>query len=102
MKYNLRTEHLELSDLDHEQIDEKLDRLQKHLEPPFVIDVTLQHDTHHRHGAVVTCTINVEHGKKVFHAERSDNTVQNALDEAVNTLQKELGRAHDKDKHKRK
>lgn len=99
MKYSLRTEHLELTDLDKEQLDKKIDRLTKHLVPPFMTDITISHDQHHRKGQVITCIINIGQGKKVFHAERSAESVQNALDLVLEALERELEKEHTKRKN---
>jgi ribosomal subunit interface protein len=98
MKYSLRTEHITLSDLDREQLDKKLSRLNKHLLEHHMIDISILHDTHHQKGNTVTCVINIEQGKKVFHAERTHSTIQNALDEALAAVARELKKEHDKNK----
>lgn len=98
MKHSLRTEHIELTEADKEKLEDCLNRLEKHIEPPFVTDVTISHDTHHTHGNVIRCVIMIEHGKKIYRAERSENTVQNAIDEAYSALKSELASDHDKRK----
>lgn len=98
MKYSLRTEHIELSDQDREKLEDCLNRLEKHIEPPFVTDITIAHDTHHTHGSVVRCVIMIEHGKKVYRAERSEDTVQNAIDAAASAIKSELSSDHDRRK----
>lgn len=98
MHYSLSLEHLRLGGEDNSMIDKKLDRLHKHLLPPFTTDVRLVRSRHHAKGDVIACTVNIEQGGKVFHAERSASTIQDALDEVIDALQKELGRAHDKRK----
>jgi ribosomal subunit interface protein len=96
MKYSLQTENIVLTDLEANSLQEKLDRLEKLMRPPFVIDVILRHDRHHRKGDVVTCRVNIEQGKYVFHAERKGGTVADCVDEVVQALQKELQKRHDK------
>ncbi|MBI1833870.1 MAG: ribosome-associated translation inhibitor RaiA [Candidatus Andersenbacteria bacterium] len=98
MKYSLRTHNLEVSDLDRQQMDEKLDRLEKHIQIPFVADVSLERHTLRSAGETVTCIIRVEQGKQLFRSERSDSSLQTALDEAIDAIQKELKKAHDKNK----
>lgn len=98
MQYNLRAENLTLTEIDHRDLDKKLDRLQRHLTPPYTIDVTLQHDAHHLKGNVITCRINIEHRKKVFHVERVGDTIADTLDEVIHALKRELERDHDKRK----
>ena len=98
MKYSLRTEHIELTNQDREKLEDCLNRLEKHVEPPFVTDVTIIHDIHHVHGNVIRCIVMIEHGKKVYRAERSEDTVQNAIDAAVSAVKNELSDAHDRRK----
>ncbi len=98
MKYALRTENLSLSDFDHQQLDKKLDRLHKHLLPPYTVDVTLIHDHHHNKGQVVTCTINIKRGKKVLHAKRVAQSAQDGIDQAILAIKHELEKEHDKKK----
>ncbi|HLC49365.1 MAG TPA: HPF/RaiA family ribosome-associated protein [Candidatus Andersenbacteria bacterium] len=98
MKHSLRVEHIELSETDKEQLESKLGKLEKHLALPYVTDVTISHDTHHTHGNVVRCTIVIEQGKHLYRAERSAETVQNAIDESVSALQSELRSSHDRRK----
>lgn len=98
MKYSLRTEHLTLTDFDQQQLEKKLNRLGKHLLPPFVIDISLLHDTHHQRGPVVTCIINIEQGRKVFHADRSAESIQDAIDRSLQAVAKELRKEHSKHK----
>lgn len=95
MKFNLRNQYISPTDSDLAQMQEKLDRLDKHLLPPYVADVHLIHDQHHRSGEVVTCIINIEHGKRVFHTERTGGTIQDALDEAIEAVRRELKKYHD-------
>lgn len=98
MKHSLRLEHIELSDTDKEALETKLNKLEKHLETPYVTDVTISHDTHHVNGKVIRCTIVIEQGKHLFRAERSEETVQNAIDSAVSALQSELRTNHERRK----
>lgn len=98
MKHSLRLEHIEISDIDREQLEEKLSRLEKHLLPPYVTDVTISHDTHHTSGDVVRCTILIEQGKHVFRAERSRDSVQNAIDDSIGAIKSELLSSHDRRK----
>ena len=101
MIYNLHCHHLTLSDLERDSLDKKIDRLARHLHPPYTIDITLQHDTHHLKGDVITCRINVEQGKKVFHAERVGGTTADTIDEVIGAIKSELEKDHDrrKDRH---
>jgi ribosomal subunit interface protein len=94
MKHSLRLEHIELSDTDKELLESKLTKLEKHLLTPYVTDVTLSHDTHHTHGNVVRCTIVIEQGKYLYRAERSEETIQNAIDDAISAIQSELRSDH--------
>lgn len=88
-----------MTDEDQQLMDSKLNRIKKHLIPPYVADISCTHAQLKSSGETVTCTINIEQGKKVFHAERTADTLQNALDEAVQAISRELAKEHDK--HKR-
>lgn len=98
MQYSLRTQHIEVTDLDRDQLDHKLDRIKKHLMPPFTIDISIERETLHSSGETVNVRINIEQGKRVFHADRSDATLQNALDAAIEAISAELKKEHDKKK----
>ncbi|MBI4022298.1 MAG: ribosome-associated translation inhibitor RaiA [Candidatus Andersenbacteria bacterium] len=101
MHYSLTTQHIELSAADTRQIDEKLARIQKYLNPPFQIDIVLKHDTHHQQGMVISCRVNVQQGGKVIHAEREAASALTALDECVEALQQELKKAGEKQRRTR-
>lgn len=98
MKHSLTLEHIEVSDLDKKQLEEKLDRLYKHMVPPYEIDVLIAHDTHHTQGNVIRCRINIEQEGKVYHVERNEDTVQDAIDEVIAALKSELVESHDRRK----
>lgn len=98
MKYSLRLQDIELTDEDQRLMDSKLDRIKKHLTPPYVADISCIRTQLKTAGETVTCIINIEQGKKVFHAERTSDTIQNALDEAVAAVSRELAKEHDKQK----
>lgn len=98
MKHSLRLEHITMSEIDKEQLESKLNTLEKHLETPYVTDVTISHDTHHTKGNVVRCTIIIEQGKHVYRAERSEETIQNAIDASLSAIQSELRSSHDRRK----
>jgi len=98
MKYSFRSQHIEVTELDRQQMDNKLDRLKKHLSPPFVIDVNCIREHLRSAGEMVKCSITIEQGKKVFHADRTASSMQSALDEVIAALQKELAKKHDKRK----
>lgn len=98
MKYSLTREHIEISDLDKQQLEEKLNRLHKHLVPPYDIDVLLAHDTHHTQGNVIRCRVNIEQEGKVYHGERSGDSIQDAIDSVIAVLKHELLSSHDRRK----
>jgi len=100
MKYTLHTHHIELTEADSALLDKKLDRLAKHLQPPFTASIGLRRDAHHRSGEIITCTANITHGGKTLHAERTANTIQDATDEVVQALLHELAKEHGKAKDK--
>lgn len=98
MQFNLSSKHIELTDTDKELMQEKLDRIEKHLVPPFTVDVMCSHSTHHNKGDdVVGCRINITQGKKVIHAEREADTVQDALDACIKALKRELIKLREKE-----
>jgi len=101
MDYTLTTKHITLSDADRDVLDEKLSRLQKHLTPPFRLEVLLLHDTHHRHGDVITCRLKVNQHGEILHIERARDSIQNAVDECVDALKSELIRYKDKQLRRR-
>jgi ribosomal subunit interface protein len=103
MKYQLRTDNVELSDLDRVFLDKKMTRLQKHLKPPYAIEVTIRRDSHHRSGEVITCVMNIRMGgvKRVLHSERTANTIQDCIDEIIHAADRELQKIHDKAKNVR-
>jgi ribosomal subunit interface protein len=96
MQYSLRCEHLTLSSLDEELIEKKLQRLEKYASVPYVMDVTFLHTTHQATGNIVECRLTIKQGKQVFHAERTEATIQEALDAALHALRQELTKYHDK------
>ncbi len=98
MKHSLKLEHIEISDMDRQQLEEKLDRLYKHMVPPYEIDVLIAHDTHHTQGNVIRCRINIEQEGKVYHVERNEDTVQDAIDKVIAALKSELVESHDRRK----
>lgn len=101
MKYSLTTQHLTLSSLDQQQLDEKLNRLQRFLLHPYTFAVVLRHDTHHRQGAVITCIFTVTMDGRRLHTERVAATVQDAVDAAIGALKKELTKQRDQHKRRR-
>ncbi len=96
MLYSLQTTNLKLSDTDRNLLDKKMERLEKYIESPFNVKIRLIHDTHHTKGNTITCIINIAHDKRVFHAERTAETVNNALDKSVRAITSELIKHHQK------
>lgn len=90
MQYILSSDNVALTDADRALLDKKLNRLQKHLSPPYVTDIRLEHDTHHQTGKVIRCRITIEQGKSVMHAKRTAATVQDALDQTIEALEQVL------------
>lgn len=89
---------MQLTALDQQLLNKKLNRLSKHLPTPFTCRIDVEHDGHHRTGAVVLCRINIMARKKTYHAERSAETLQDALDDVLVALRHELEREHSKHK----
>jgi ribosomal subunit interface protein len=98
MNYTLHLQHAELSDFDKELLEKKLQRLQKHLTPPFGIHVTFERNMHHKGGDIMTCKLDVTLHSHTSHAERESDTIQNALDETIEAIDSELSKQHDKHK----
>lgn len=98
MKFSLSTEHLTLGATDLKLIEEKMERLEKLVQPPFAADVRLDHNRHHRRGKIIICRLNIKQGGQVLHAERSGDTIQNAIDGAMTALKVELRKWQDKRK----
>lgn len=90
MKYSLSLKGVEFSDVDHNLLEQKLNRLKKLVKPPFRADVVLSHDKRHRNGSVVKCTINFHHMGRIDHAERTADTAQDAIDESIGALKNEI------------
>jgi ribosomal subunit interface protein len=101
MQYSLTTQHLELSELDRQQLDEKLARLDKFITTPATVALVVRRDTHHRQGNIVTCTITVDMDRHRIHTERTASSVQDTFDEAIGALKQELVKHHDKHKRQR-
>lgn len=102
MQYRLDTQNIDLSETDKELMSKKIDRLEKYVETPYVMDVRFVRNTHHQSGDVFKCIINLEHKKDVMHAERDGENVQIALDEALEALQQELKKEKDKNVRRRR
>ena len=98
MKYNLSTKNVDLAEADHVLLTKKINILEKHLQPPYQIDVRFTRSTAHHSGPVITQRINVGHGQTVFHSERSGDTIQDALDDTLAAITRELSKEHDKKK----
>ena len=88
MEYSLRTENVVLSVPDRKLLNEKLGKLDKFVRTPYVADVALIHTSHAN--SPVTCIINIEQGKHVFHAQREGNTIQTSTLGVVEALEKEI------------
>lgn len=98
MEYSLRVRGLNLTAMDQQLLDKKLERLERHVPTPFSCSVDIEHDQHHRKGAVVLCRVNITSHKKTYHVERSAETVQDAMDQVLEALRHDLERDHDKHK----
>jgi ribosomal subunit interface protein len=101
MQYSLTTRNIEASDWDRQQLEKKIERLGKHLLPPFQIDIHVSHSRHHTNGEVVECTINIKQQSADFYTKRSNSSFQDALDDALDAMGQELAKAHDKRKNHR-
>lgn len=97
MKYSLSTDHITVTPDDQDLLDMKLVKLEKLVHEPYTMTIRFKHDTHHLKGQVVTCLINITQGKRVFHAERNEDSIQTAFDGVVTALKSELHKTHRSD-----
>ncbi len=96
MKYSIRTQHIELSEFDQRLLTKKVERLKKHVSPPYVMDISIIGENHRNNNEAVTCRINIQEGGKVYHTERTAENAENAMDQAVQALHNEIMRAHER------
>lgn len=96
MKYSIQLDKIDVSDNDRQMISEKIERLSTYVIVPYMIDLKFAGDAHHAKGDVVTCVMNIEQGKRVFHAERKSDTVQTSLDLVIAALSRELAHYYKK------
>lgn len=101
MKYSLALKGIEISDVDRNLLEEKLNRLKKLVKPPFRADIVLSHDKRHRTGSVVKCTINFHYMGTIAHVERTADTAQDAIDECISALKNEIMKNKDKNMKKK-
>lgn len=101
MDYSLAVKNVTVTAPDRELLEKKMQRLAKHLVPPFHARVVLQHDQHHRKGSVITCRVTVTQTGGLVHAQRSAGTIQEALDMCLSALQTELKKRRDKRRRRR-
>ena len=101
MKYSLSTKNIELTEIDLQMLEEKLNRLTKYLVLPFHPQVVVRRERHHSSGAVINCAININQSGTVIHAERFANSVQGALDESIAAIRSELIKRRDKRRQRR-
>ena len=96
MKYSLSLKGVEISDVDRNLLEQKLNRLKKRVKPPFRADIVLSHDKRHRTGSVVKCTINFHYMGTIAHVDRTADTAQDAIDESIRALKNEIMKKKDK------
>jgi ribosomal subunit interface protein len=101
MKYSLALKGIDLSDVDRNLMEQKLNRLKKRVKPPFRADIVLSHDKRHRTGNVVNCTINFHYMGTIAHVKRTANTAQDAIDESIGALKNEIMKKKDKNTRKK-
>ena len=90
IKFSVRYDHITLSDWDQGQLVKKLQRLEKRVQEPHMLDITFTHSTHHLNGQVVGCKMALEQGKNIFYAAREAESVQTALDQCLEAMVAEL------------
>ena len=101
MKYSLSLKGIELSEVDRNLLEQKLNGLKKRVKPPFRADIVLSHDKRHRSGSVIKCTINFHNMGRIDHVERTADTTQDAIDECISALKNEIMKKKDKDARKK-
>lgn len=86
MKYTLYTQNIVLSPFSRRQLEEKIQRVGKYLQHPHPLEVVLR-----KEGKVLfRCSLTYGNGKHALHAERSRETLEASLDEALEALRREL------------
>jgi len=103
MKFSFSVGKVDLSEMDKERLGQKLERLKKHLRPPYEVTVKVDRDTHHRKGEVMTCRVHIVMAgqQKAIYADKAGETLESACDEAIEVVERNLRQAHDKSKQKR-
>ncbi|MEK7556922.1 MAG: HPF/RaiA family ribosome-associated protein [Patescibacteria group bacterium] len=92
MRYTLSTHGVVLSAFNRRQIEEKAARLSKYLQHPLPIEITLRREGK----GLITCGVTYGEGKRVLHAERSHQSLEAGLDEALEALKKEIIRTRER------
>ena len=92
MKYTLASHSIEISDFQHDQIVEKIKKLEKHLPDPLPLEIAFTHDS----PEVVRCHLNYGNGKNTVHCEQTGATIEDALDQVIEKLRRELIKRHEK------
>lgn len=96
MKYTIITHKVELSELNKEQISERVGRLTKYLRHPLPVEISFGREGK----GLITCRLMYGEGKHVLYAERSSHSLEESLDLALSALKRELVRQQDKSRVK--
>lgn len=86
MKYTLYTQNIVLSPFSRRLLEEKLQRVGKYLRHPHPLEVALWREGR----AQFRCSLTYGNGRGAVHAERSRETLEDSLDEALEALRREL------------
>lgn len=86
VKYTLSAHDVVLSAFNKRQIEEKVERLSKYLRHPFPVEITFRREGK----GLILCAIAYGEGKQTLHAERSNHSLEQSLDEVLAAFKREL------------
>lgn len=87
----------ENSDGLQELVSSKFQLLEKHIgEAPSLCEVEFEKTTHANSGSIYRIEVNLETNGRFFRAESTADSFENAVDEVLNEMDKELRRSNDK------
>lgn len=79
-------------------LEQKLVTLEKFIgEAPSLCEAEFEKVTHHQNGDVHRVEVNLQVNGKLYRAEATEDSFEKAIDEVRSELDKELGRARDKE-----
>ena len=94
---NFKVTNAEVSDGLKDLLEQKLQTLEKFLgDAPAVCDAEFEKETAHQSGDVFRVEVNLEVNGKLYRADATLGSFEQAIDEVRDELDKELRRANDK------